>query len=294
MIVRRLIIIGLIQALSFSLIYGQGDLLAELNAEQDETNPQLVSSFKSSRLVLGPTTVQLGAKELQFRVSHLFGPASDGLQELFGLDQIYNVDIALDYGLSRGVSVGLARSSDFDKTLQSNMKVAILRQTTRGATGFSLSYLGGINVRTRDYEIERDFVDRLEYVHQLILSRKFNDKMTLQVSPGWIRLNRVPTISHPNSMLYTSLGISYMLTPSMAVNAEYHYVFSTFDDDIYERSKDALSIGVDIETGGHVFQIFISNATRLQPSGYVSQWNNDAFFDGDIHLGFSIMRSFSL
>ncbi|TLX71139.1 hypothetical protein E9993_20945 [Labilibacter sediminis] len=75
---------------------------------------------------------------------------------------------------------------------------------------------------------------------------------------------------------------------------EYNYVLPTFGKDLYELAKNALSFGIDIETGGHVFQIFLSNATRLQPTGYVAQWNNDNFFDGEIHFGFSIMRSFSM
>lgn len=293
MITQRLICFCLLQVFCFSWVYGQDDLLSELNATQDEEPVQYLSAFKSTRLVLGATSNQLSTNELQFRVSHLFGPATDGLEELYGLDQIYNVDIALDYGICEWVSVGVARSSDFDKTLQSNIKVALLRQTTRNTPAVSLSYLGGINIRTRSYDVDRKFIDRMEYLHQLILSRKFNDQLAAQITPGWIHLNRVPTKSHPNSMAYTSLGLSYTVTPSTTINAEYNYVIPTFDDG-YDGSKDALSIGVDIETGGHVFQVFVSNATRLQPTGYVPQWNNDSFFEGEVHLGFSIMRSFSL
>lgn len=279
--------------LSLPLYSQEKNLLEELNVTDTSKSEQVVSTFKSTRLVLGSTTVQLAPGELQFRVSHLFGPMSEGIQELYGLDQIFNVDIALDYGINQWLSVGLARSSDYDKTLQTNVQFAILRQTTSD-NKFSLSYVGGVNVRTRKYDVDRDFVDRMEYEHQLLLSRKFTHGFSAQLTPGWVYLNRVPTTAHPHWLWYTTLGVSYAVTPSTSINGEYTYTFPTFDDELYDAGKNVLSVGVDIETGGHVFQVFVSNATRLQPSGYVAQWNNNVFFNGDIHLGFSIMRSFGL
>ncbi|MCU4163766.1 DUF5777 family beta-barrel protein [Carboxylicivirga caseinilyticus] len=290
----RLLLIGMFSiVLTVASNAQEKNLLDELSTHAKASSEQYVSAFKSTRLVLGPTTVQLSAKELQFRVSHLFGLMSDGIQELFGLDQIYNVDIALDYGLTNWLSAGIARSSDYDKTLQTGVQLAILKQTT-SAQWFSLSYAGGVNIRTRKYEIERPFIERLEYEHLVLLSRKFNHQFSAQVTPGWVNLNRVPTTAHPHSLWYTALGVSYALTPSTTLNGEYTYVWPTFNDGLYDGGKNGLSVGVDIETGGHVFQLFVTNATRLQPSGFAAQWNNNVFFDGDIHFGFSIMRSFSL
>jgi len=274
--------------------YGQEtSLLDELNKGEEEVSKK-ITYFKSSRVILGPSVRQLAKGELQFRVSHLFGRISDGIQELYGLDQVFNVDIAFDYGLIDRLSLGLARSSDFDKTLQSNIKYSILQQSLANKAAFSLSYVGSINIRTRNYEVERDFVDRLEYVNQLLLACKFSDRLAGQLAPGFIHLNRVPTTKHPNSFLLTSLGVSYSVSPSASVNIEYQYIYPTFDSSIYDTRKNGLSIGMDIDTGGHVFQLFVTNATRLQTSGFVQQWNNDNFFKGDIHFGFSIMRSFNL
>jgi len=277
--------------LTICSISGQnGNLLDELQAD-DNFISQHISHFKSTRIILGPSTTQISEKELQLRISHLFGPISDGIEELYGLDQIYNVDIALDYGVKSWLTIGLARSSDFDKTVQTNAKLRLLQQSETGPV-LSLSYLGGINVRTRQYTYDIEFVDRLEYVHQLLMSYRFNQNLVVQLTPGWVHLNRVPTSDHPNSILFTGVGASYTLSPSASLNIEYNYVIPTFSKDIYEMSKNALSLGVDIDTGGHVFQLFLSSATRLQPSGYIAQWNNDNFFNGDIHIGFSIMRSF--
>jgi len=277
---------------SLQLFGQETNLLDELNTPEDD-NQQPVLTFESTRVVLGPSVRQLTKGELQFRVSHLFGRVSDGIQELYGLDQVFNVDLALDYGVSNRLALGLARSSDFDKTLQSNVKYAILQQRNLGKPAISLSYLAGVNIRTRNYEVERDFVDRLEYVHQILLACKFGEQLSGQLAPGFIHLNRVPTTDHPNSIWLTGLGLSYRVSPSAAVNVDYQYIFPTFEKDIYDAQKNVLSLGIDVDTGGHVFQLFITNSTRLQTSGFAQQWNNDVFFDGDVHVGFSIMRSFS-
>ncbi|MBK3519962.1 DUF5777 family beta-barrel protein [Carboxylicivirga marina] len=290
---KRYLVSCCVLLFTISTIHSQnGNLLDELQ-DNSKSIPQNLSHFKSTRIILGPSTTQISDKELQVRISHLFGPVTDGIEELYGLDQIYNVDIALDYGIMDWLSAGLARSSDYDKTVQTNVKLKLLQQS-EAKPFFSLSYLGGINVRTRQYTYDIEFVDRLEYIHQLLMSYRFNSSFVAQLTPGWVHLNRVPTGDHPNSLLFTGIGVSYMISPSTTLNVEYNYVYPTFDKDIYEVEKNALSLGVDIDTGGHVFQLFLSNATRLQPSGYIAQWNNDNFFDGDIHIGFSIMRSFNL
>jgi hypothetical protein len=276
-----------------SLLAQENELLGELMEQNEEATKTSISAFKSSRVILGPSTVQLSKRELQFRVSHLFGRVSDGIEELYGLDQMYNVDISFEYGISDQLSASLARSNDFDKTLQFSLKQILLNQSNDNALPYVVSVLGGINIRTKDYEDNRPFEDRLEYVLQLLASGRFSDQLAYQISPGLVRLNRVPTKEHPHTVLSTTLGVSYSISPSSTLNAEYVYILPTFDD-FYSGSKNSLSLGMDIETGGHVFQVFISNATRLQTSGYHQMWENDSFFDGDIHIGFSIMRSFSL
>ncbi|TLX70081.1 hypothetical protein E9993_22600 [Labilibacter sediminis] len=292
---RLLIFLFCSFTLTNTIIKGQEKgLLDELEQESSNENALYLSLFKSTNVVLTPSVVQLAKGELQFRVSHVFGTVTSGIEELYGLDEIYNVDISFDYGISERLSIGIARSSDFDKTLQSKIKYSILRQNSTNTSPISLIYFGGINIRTRQYDIERDFVDRLEYISQLIIGKKFSDSFSTQLSGAFIHLNRVPSKSHPNTIGLTSLGASYSLTRSANLNVEYVYIIPTFDNEIYDGNKNILSVGLDLETGGHVFQVFITNSNRLQLSGMAQQWNNDNFFEGDVHIGFSIMRSFNL
>ncbi|TLX71138.1 hypothetical protein E9993_20940 [Labilibacter sediminis] len=175
MLLERYILFTCFLLLSFSLTFGQqGNLLEELSTSKKNVTSQDLSHFKSSRVILGPSTIQIDSKDLQFRISHLFGSVTDGIEELYGLDQIYNVDIALDYGFKDWLSIGLARSSDLNKTVQSNVKLTVFQQTYSGSD-ISLSYQGGFNIKTRKYANEIEFVDRLEYVHQLLMSHRFNN-----------------------------------------------------------------------------------------------------------------------
>jgi len=288
---KSITIIIVFNILAFTVLNAQeyGSLLSQLDTSRLE---RPVTTFKSSRLILGQSTVQLSKKELQFRVSHLFGRISDGIDELYGLDQMFNVDLSLEYGISNSFQVGLARSNDFDKTLQASFKYVILKQEK--VNPLSLSYFSSLNIKSRNYIDNRPFKDRPEYVNQLLISRKFSEKFSAQISPTFVYINRVLTKDHPHSLFATNLGLSMALTKSTHFNIEYIYTFPTFDDDLYEAGKNALSFGFDIETGGHVFQLFITNSTRVQPGSFIQQYNNDQFFDGDIHIGFSIMRSFTL
>lgn len=288
-------IIVILLSSSFAL-YSQEDksLLSDLQLDTEQDTNRQVSIFKSSRIGLGQSTEQLAKRELQFRVSHLFGRISDGIQELFGLDQMYNLDLSLEYGISDRIQVGLARSNDFNKTVQMSGKAAILRQSSHSSPPLSLTYFGSFNIQSRNYNDDRPFVDRLQYVNQLLIARKFTKQFSAQISPTIVYLNRVYTDEYPHTIFSSVFAVSIGITPSININVEYVYILPTFSKDLYDIGKNPLTIGFDFETGGHVFQVFITNGTRLQPSGFNQQWDNDNFFKGDIHLGFSIMRSFNL
>lgn len=281
---------------SLSTVFSQEDksLLSDLETVAIQDTNTKVSTFKSSRLALGQSTEQLAKRELQFRVSHLFGRISDGIQELFGLDQMYNLDLSLEYGITDRIQVGLARSNDFNKTVQMTLKAAVMQQTAPSGAPVSITYFGSFNIRSRNFDDNRPFVDRLEYVNQLLVARRFTKNFSAQITPSIVYLNRVNTEEYPHTIFSSAIGASIGITPSININLEYIFIFPTFSEDLYDAAKNPLTIGVDFETGGHVFQVFITNATRLQPSGFNQQWDNDNFFKGDIHLGFSIMRSFNL
>jgi len=274
------------------LTVAQDELLAELQNDSTPEN-ELSGTFKSSRLVLGQSTQQMGKNEIQVRISHVFGRITSGYQEFWGIDNVENVDIALEYGLSNNFQVGLARSSDYDKTLQGSYKLALLRQQSDQSPFLNLTYYGSMNVYTREYETDRDFKDRLEFVQQVIASYKLNNTFSLLVAPTYVHINQVPTDDHGNDLFSTGIGMSVRVTSSMRFNTEYYYTFPTYSSATWTPDRNALSFGLDLDTGGHVFQVYLSNAKRLQTSGFVPTWNNDRISDGHFHIGFSIMRSFN-
>lgn len=278
---------------SSSLTAQNNSLLNELESQAQNDDQEVLSIFKSNRLILTQSTEQLRKKELQFRVSHLFGRISDGLEELYGLDQMFNVDLALEYGVSDKLSYALARSNDFDKTVQNTIKLALLQQRTDKHPPLSIAYSFGVNIKTKSYDDSRSFSDRLEYANQVILAKRFKS-FSAMLSPTFVYVNRVHEQEMPHSIFSTVFGISVDISPSATINTEYVYIWPTFDAPFYDAGRNPLSLGIDLDTGGHVFQIFITNSTRLQTSGLSYNWDNDNFFDGDIHIGFSIMRSFDL
>jgi hypothetical protein len=270
-------------------------LFDELEAMTESEKTEVIAAFKSTRVILAPSIERVQKKQLHFRVSHLFSPISLGYRELFGLDQLVNMNLSLEYGLNNNVQLGLARSNKADKTLMPNIKVSLIRQSRgKNAFPFYVSYFGNLDWKTNTYSSQAQndyFVGRLDYVNMLLIARKFSQKLSIQLSPGWLHRNLTSNPSEPNDLY--SLGFSgrYMFNDHMSVNWEYFYTYPT--SEAVKAINNPLSLGVDIETGGHVFQLYFSNASALHPGKFLMN-QNQSFFDGTIQFGFSIMREFNL
>ncbi|MEQ8532923.1 MAG: DUF5777 family beta-barrel protein, partial [Imperialibacter sp.] len=131
--------------------------------------------------------------------------------------------------------------------------------------------------------------DKLAFTHQLLLARKFNNGLSLQLMPTWVHRNLIGETDLNNDILALGVGGRIKLSQRVALCAEYYYQFQHLN----ENTQNALAIGVDIETGGHVFQLQFTNATSMVPKGFVSETTND-FFKGEIHFGFNVSRTFQL
>ncbi len=294
--IKQLVILTLL--LSFSFMNGQGDdddLFAELDAiSETETSDEVIAAFKSTRLMLGQSTERVRKDQLHFRISHMFGKIN-GIDNFFGLDDILNMHFSFEYGLTDKIQLGLIRSNKPDKTYSLSSKFTLLRQTIKSEMPISLSYYASIDIKTREYfPEERDdyFKGRLDYVNQILISRKMNDKLSLQLSPTWVHINLTDNIEDPNDVISIGVGGRYLITKSTSINVEYFRTLNRFET--YDPSHDALTFGVDIETGGHVFQLFLSNAYALHPGKFAIN-DNPPFFNGrNINFGFSILRAFNL
>jgi len=266
----------------------QDDLLSLLDEATPEETNLTPASFKGSRLINGHTIMTRRKGSLEFLIAHRFGRLNSGAYELFGLDNA-NVRFGIDYGFTDRLTAGFGRNS-FEKTYDAFAKYALLRQSTgKRAVPVSITALVSTAVKTLrpiDPATEVPFSDRLAYSYQLLIGRKMSSKLSLQLMPTVIHFNIV-SADRENDLAALGVGGRYLLTKRLSVNAEYYYRFGERDLDTY----DALAIGIDLETGGHVFQLQFTNSRSMIEKGFIRETSGD-FFNGDVHFGFNITRTF--
>jgi Membrane bound beta barrel domain (DUF5777) len=283
-----------IAALTAWTIHAQGadSLMNLLNDNGMQTHEAVRSTFKATRIVNSSTVENLGAGTLDFRISHRFGQLNQGSQNFFGLDDA-TTRIGLDYGITGWLMVGLGHSTLY-KEDDGFAKLKILRQKTSGMP-ITLCYFGDVSVHTGTPSIQVPegktfaFHDRLYFAHQLLIAHKFNNWLSLQIMPSYVHFNLVDSSKYSNDMFAIGVGGRIKLNRRFALTGEYYYTFSGALPGTY----NALSLGVDIETGGHVFQMFFTNSTGMTERTYIAQ-TTDSWNKGQIHFGFNISRIFTV
>ena len=279
---------------SFQL-FAQDDLMKELEKSQKPETEYVHSTFKGTRLVNGQTVETKGKGALEFIFSHRFGRLNSGLYNFYGLD-VAHVRIGLEYGLSDRLGIGIGRNS-FDKTVDSYLRYKLLRQTTGTSTmPITITAYGNAALRTspptKDASYPITTSDRMAYTGQLLIARKFSPKFSAQLMPTIVHKNIVSdkTVER-NDQFALGMGTRMKITKSIAFTSEYYYRFNVSDKNPY---YNAIGFGVDIETGGHVFQLVMTNAgNSFTERGFITE-TIDNFFKGGIHLGFNVTRTFQL
>lgn len=289
------IFIGLILILISGKTYSQ-DLDALLNAETKSTTDYATATFKASRIINGHSIEQMKKKQLDFRISHRFGTLNNGAYGLWGLDQSV-IHFSLEYGLKDWLMLGVGRGS-YNKTYDAFAKLRILRQSSGAKVmPVSLSYFTSVEMNTLKFPTRPEgaknyFSLRMAYVHQLLIARKFTDNFSIQLSPTFIHRNLVKSELDQNDIYSMGAGARYKLSKRLSLNAEYYYTYNPNAKFLDTRYYNSASVGVDIETGGHVFQIMLTNSQGMREGTFIPQTTSD-WLDGGIHLGFNISRVFS-
>lgn len=272
-------------------VYAQDDLLNELEQHEAATKDYVTSAFKSTRLVNGQTMETKHKGELEFIFAHRFGAINEGAYELFGLDQAY-VRLGLEYGITDRLGVGFGRNS-VDKTMDGYIRYKILAQTKQGMP-VTMTAFANAAIRTspkkEDATFDITLEDRMSYTTQVLIARKFSQALSLQLMPTWVHKNTVDTSIENNDQLALGLGGRLKLSRSIALTSEYYYRFQVPDSNPYFNS---LGFGIDIETGGHVFQLVLTNSRGLTERAFITETTGE-FFDGDIHMGFNVTRTFQV
>jgi hypothetical protein len=251
------------------------------------------ATFKSTRIVNGHSIERMPEGLLDFRVSHRFGQINSGAYEFWGLDQA-NIRLALEYGITDWLMVGIGRSN-YEKAFDGFAKFSIVRQSsgTRNVP-VSISYLSSVTVSTlRIPGTKTDFNDRTSFVHQLLIARKINDRFSMEVNPTFVRRNMVSMQVQRDDIFAIGFGSRIKLSKRVSFNLEYYLADSYSNEYLGQKTYDPLSIGFDIETGGHVFQLFLSNSVAMIEKGFIAETVGD-WTDGGIHFGFNISRVFNL
>ncbi|HYG03581.1 MAG TPA: DUF5777 family beta-barrel protein [Chryseosolibacter sp.] len=284
-------IITIIFMISSLATLAQEELMKELESKDQNETDYAFQTFKGTRLVNGHSIETKGKGTLEFIFAHRFGEVNGGLYELFGLDEAF-VRIGLDYGVTDRLSLSIGRNS-VDKTADGYAKYKLLRQQ-KGTSNVpvTMTVLGGIAYRLSPKEAPEGFgnIDRLAYVSQLLIARKFNTKLSLQVAPTLIHKNGAYQSIEENDQLAIGVGGRFKLTRSVALTSEYYHRLNPVDNAPF---KNALGFGVDIETGGHVFQLVMTNTRGLTERAFITETTGD-FGDGDINFGFNVTRTFQL
>ncbi|MAJ51377.1 MAG: hypothetical protein CMB82_07180 [Flammeovirgaceae bacterium] len=280
--------------ISFNLGWAQEDLDALLDELAPLAPQEVIATFKSGKIINLHTNERVAAGNLELRISHRFGRLDGGLYELWGLDEA-TIRIGLDYGLSDRLALGFGRNS-YKKIYDGFFKYSIASQKING---FPISIVGisslAINSsRFTDPNRDNYFRSRLTYVHQLVLARKFTSRLSLELVPSWVHYNLVSSPSDQSDIPVLAAGGRMKVSKRVSINAEYGFRFQLNDDaaninDFY----DSFSVGVDIETGGHVFQLQFTNSLPMVETGFLTQ-TNERWSKGGIHFGFNITREFVL
>lgn len=268
--------------------FAQDSTLAVWDRE-DVNTEKVTGTFKSTRVISAHSVDMLHKGSLDFRILHRFGFLNDGIKEMFGLDEA-SMRMSFDYGVSDDFTMGLGRST-LRKEIDLFAKWRLAQQSTgEKSVAISLVLVGGWAVWTEESfaTIQPEFLDRCSYYVQLLAGRKFDSKFSLQVSPVYLRTNTALGGGERDLFAF-GMGMRYQVGKRFAFTADYHPVFIGLNED----QSNPLSLGIDIETGGHVFQLHFSNSTGMNERAYISETYGD-FFKGDIRFGFNLSRMFQL
>ncbi|HUR12073.1 MAG TPA: DUF5777 family beta-barrel protein [Flavitalea sp.] len=269
----------------FSIAQEQ-DLLKTLPS--DSAKKEFVTgAFKSSRVIMGQSIEMIGKGVLDFRILHRFGEISSGADDFFGLDEA-TMRLAFDYGLSDNLTLGVGRST-LQKEFDGFIKYRPVRQATgAGASPVAVVLVAGMTLNTFLAD-SVGFSDRTAYYLQAVIGRKFSNQFTMQVTPTYLRSNTVAANDDRN-IFAVGIGGRYKFSNRMAFVVDYFYVTNKPTS---EKFHNPLSVGIDIETGGHVFQLHFSNANGMNERAFIAETRSD-WGSGDIMFGFNLSRLFHI
>lgn len=312
---RLLALLSLLLACSASA-FAQEDLLSLVDSVAPAPQENKVyATFKTTKIISAQSIETVKRKNLDFRVTHRFGniatEGNGGAHTLWGFDESQDIRISFDYGITDNLMVGIGRSK-MNEMVDGMVKYRLLNQTTDNKIPLSIAFYGdmAVSAMTADQfyfgtvgvkDVSEKFAHRITYVSQLIFARKFGSRVSLQLMPTYVHRNFVRALVNPdngaeesNGLFSAGIGGRVKLTKRVSIIADYFYTFSDFRRDNSQfEFYDPLAVGVEIETGGHVFHLNFTNASGIIDANFIP-YTTDNWFDGAFKFGFNISRIFVL
>ncbi len=282
-----------VSLISFNYCQAQDDLLKILQSEIPLLNSKVIATFKGNKIIDIETNETVRKKNLDFRVSHLFGnigtESGGGIHTLYGIDQSADIRLGFHYGITDKFMVGVSHLKR-NENIEGLIKYRLIEQSTDGHVPFALTLFGNTtySIRTSDAFVKEAY--RVTYCGQAIFARKFSPVFSLIIAPGFVHRNFVP-IDDENTVFSLSGGFRYKFTRSASVIADFAHTFGRID--VAQDYFDVLGVGVEIETGGHVFSIMFSNASGLIENDYLIN-TSDSWAKGGMKFSFIISRMFKV
>ena len=281
--------------------FSQDDLLGMLDSQQTKKEPVL-ASFKTTRLINTHTIEVVRRGQLDFRITHRFGDFGGnygGPTAMFGLDNSSDIRLALEYGFSDRFCVGFGRSK-FNQLLDGYLKYRVLMQTTDNKIPVSVTVFAntGFSVAKKSNNNFPKYIHRFSYTTQLLIARKFSDRFSLQLMPTFLHRNYVYDNDDENNLFVLGTAGRFKITKRFAIVVDYFHLFSPYRDSKKDLSGNKvfyppLGLGVEVETGGHVFSINFTNAPAAVENNYLVNTQSN-WLKGQFRFGFNISRQFPI
>jgi hypothetical protein len=298
---------------SLSIIARAQDDLSKMFSDSTKKGERVIGTYKSTRIINGQSNETLKKHELDFRVAHRFGDAGGefgGAKTFFGLDNSSDIRIAFEYGITDDLMVGVGRSkgsgelTGLSQLWEGLAKYRIMHQTTDNRVPFSMTLYGNMVIssmtsseKESDASHFADFSDRMSYVAQAIIARKFGESVSLTLSPTYVHRNRVAHMD-VNNMFALGGAARVKFSRRVGLIVEYYYPFRSQESKDYFESQgkklyNPLGVGLEIETGGHVFHVNFTNSTAILENQFIPE-TTSSWVQGQFRWGFNISRRFTL
>jgi hypothetical protein len=257
------------------------------------------STFKATHIVLSHSTETQRKHDLDLRIRHHFGDIGGefgGAHTLYGLDVATDLFIGFDYGISDKLTVGIARSKH-DELFDLYLKQKLIQQKTDGGMPFNLTFLAQAGLAARKPFTTTEFVnysDRMTYFFQAFISRKFSSRTSLQVMPSYLIRSVSADPSDPNNIFALGFAGRFKLTKRLSFVGEYTLINGlSRPDNLTVPLYNPLGVGLEIETGGHIFSLNFMNSEYIVENNFIAN-TKKSWTDGGVRFGFTMSRNFSL